>query len=354
MMTTKQRRGASRKLGPAQRDALLYFLDHPEGWHPLRDVGRANDVQKAVNSLFPTFLERTTVDALRQSRSADNWIQDTHFRPDAPAFRLCQTPASAIPAIRQAAEAFRGTALWNQFVFTRAFQVYLQHVGTFHVSNLVGRFALGLRQKLDLSVMREYADGEWEAHLIARSTWEALRASGNMSQFWISWRGRLEAVGIRPFPAYLVLCFASWEHFIDLIYWFRTSPTSVSQSFGVDPLILRPLKAKVQFGDKPATDEPTHFVYAWCAARVHEWWRDDHLGDESLQERLRKLFPGGGKTEETITRRVVDGQSQVEHYMRWTILPAAKVARIEIDPATTAPRILLDDWARNRVANHGT
>jgi len=336
-----------------QRTALLYFLERPDEWHPMSHVGRSHDVQKALNALVPTYLERTTIGTLRDQGHTDPWTRDPHFRPEAPAYRVAQrTRDAALGVLENALRAFVGTPQWDDFVFTRAFQFYLNHHGVRHLCNLFGRFALGLRAKLDCEIVQQYLGERYEAHLVAKATLACLHASESMEQFWPCWERQLREYAIPPFPAYFAVGFARWQHFIDLIYFFRTCPTAIAQSLRGDPISLKARQAWVQFGDKPKTNEPTHFVYAWCSARVHEWWRDDHLRNEQLQSRLGDLFPGGGSMEERVTHRLKSGKT--EFHVRWSILPAAKMATVEIEPSTGLPIIRTEKWKEGTPHREGT
>jgi len=335
-------RKRTRKLGPSQRSVLLFFMSNPESWHPLRDIGQAKDIQKATISLAASFLESTTVGTLREDGFSESWIRDSHFRPDAPAYRLAQNSVDiALRTVRDLVDEFLATTSWSEFVLTRAFQVYLQYRGLDHISNLMGRFALGLRRKLDREVMRRYLGNSYEADLVAKATLEGLSSSNSMAEFWPLWENRLRDVGIRPAHVYLALCFARWRHLIDLLYRFRTCPTAIGQSFRDEPILFKPLEAWVQHGDASPSREPTDFVYAWCQYRILHWWQDDCLRDEHLQERLNGLFPSGGVVEERITERRGKKGLDIEYYMRWKILPAVQEAVVEIDPRTGTPIIRL-------------
>jgi hypothetical protein len=181
-----------RKLGRTQRQVLLYFLDHPDGWFPMSKVGESNDVQKAINTLTPRFLERITVGALRDHGYEGEWTRDVHFRPEAPAYRLAQPDrVKALDVVRAAMDAFLNSPQWDEFVFTRAFQTYLNHQGVSYLSNLFGRFALGLRSKLDMDIMRRYIGEKYEANLVAKATIECLHAADRMEDFWTCWEQRL-------------------------------------------------------------------------------------------------------------------------------------------------------------------
>jgi hypothetical protein len=76
------------------------------------------------------------------------------------------------------------------------------------------------------------------------------------------------------------------------------------------------------------------------------------LRNEELQKRLDGLFPGGGNVKETITHHV--GKKQTEYHLSWTILPAAKMAIVEIDPMTGVPIIRTEKWKEEKEKSKNT